>query len=48
MFKSNVFVERVCSPDISATLAQEIGINWNKIQGRDRWTERLAGWRVHM
>jgi hypothetical protein len=46
-FKSQPFVARVCSPDVSATLAQEMGINWSKLKGRDKWHERLAGRRVH-
>jgi hypothetical protein len=44
---NTIFVERVCSPDISVTLAQEIGLNWTQLKGRDQWTERLAGRRAH-
>jgi hypothetical protein len=34
---------RVCSPDVSATLAQEMGVNWSKLKGRDKWHERITG-----
>jgi hypothetical protein len=32
VFKSIKFVERICSPDISASLVQEIGINWTQFE----------------
>jgi hypothetical protein len=46
-FKSQTFVQRVAASDIDVTLIQEIGINWKKSKGRDKWHEWTGAACVH-